>query len=225
MDTNVSPTPRPALTDIEIEKIAEEERLRFRLKSELDPSPKERQSKLWTFLNSPFGLFLLTSILLAGLTGLFTQIQSHARQIESRNQDIIKITTELKYRLITLHHLSKEMQKAAPGNKSGASLFVWYTIRGGPENYRPSIPEFSAVTTYGLVSKLRLLGVTNGTDQALNSVTALEDGQTELDGNSKIYPQDFLDAQIQILSNYADNILIPYLDHERHRSLIQEILF
>jgi hypothetical protein len=225
MASDVSPTPLPVLTDDEIQRIAEEERLRFRLRSELDSSPKEKQSKLWTLLNSPFCLFLLGSVLLAGLTGLFAQIQSHARQREARNQDIIKITTELKYRIIWLQHFSKEMKGADSANKIGASRFIWYTIRGGPENYRPSVPEFSAVTTYGLVNKLRLLGVTRGTDEALKSLAALECGQTQPDGNDKIYPQDFLDSQIQILSNYADNVLIPYLDRERHRSLIQEIFF
>ena len=74
MASNVSPTPRSALTDNEIQRTAEEERLRFRLRSELDPTPKEKQSKILTFLNSPLGLFLLTSVLLTGLTGLFAQI-------------------------------------------------------------------------------------------------------------------------------------------------------
>jgi hypothetical protein len=225
MASNVSPTPRPSLTDDEIHRIAEEERLRFRLRSELDQSPKEKQSKLLTFLNSPFGLFLLTSVLLAGLTGLFAQIQSHARQIEGRNQDIIKITTELKYRISWLQHFSEEMKEAAPDNKIAASRFIWYTIRGGPENYKPSVPEFSAVTTYGLLSKLRLLGVTNETEEALKSVSALEYGQTQPDGNDKIYPQEFLDSQIRILSDYTDKVLIPYLDRERHRSLVQEMFF
>jgi hypothetical protein len=220
-----SGTPRPALTDDEIQKIAEEERLRFRLRSELDPSPKEKRSKLLTFLNSPFGLFLLTSVFLAGLTGSFAQIQSHARQIDVRNQDIIKLTTELKYRTSWFQHFSKEMKEAAPGNKIGASRFIWYTNRGGPENYKPSVPEFSAVTTYGLLSRLRLLGVTAGTDEALKSVSSLEYGQTQPDGNDKVYPQEFLDSQIQILSNYADQVLVPYLDRERHRSLLQEIFF
>ena len=44
-------------------------------------------------------------------------------------------------------------------------------------------------------------------------------------GDYKIYPQEFLESQIQTLSNYADNVLIPYLDRERNRSLVQEIFF
>jgi len=224
MGSNTSPTPRPVLTDDEIQRIAEEERLRFRLRSELDPPSKDKQSKLLAFLNSPFGLFLLSSVLLAGLTGFFAQLQSHARQIEARNQDIIKITTELKYRMSWLKHFSKE-KKEIPGNELAASRFIWYTVRGDPKYYAPSGPEFSSVTSYSLISKLRLLGLTTGTDAALESVNALEYGQTQPYGGDRIYPQEFLDSQIETLTNYADKILVPYLDRERHRSLIQEIFF
>jgi len=49
-----------------------------------------------------------------------------------------------------------------------------------------------------IASKLRLLGVTTGTEEVLKSVSALEYGQTQPDGNDKIYPQEFLDSQIQI---------------------------
>lgn len=228
----MSTSPEPpdalrALTDQDVQRIAAEERLRTRLRSEFDLKPKqESRSSWWAFLNSPFGLFLLSSVVLAGLTGLYTQIQYYSRQLEVRNQEILKITTELKYRLEQVKHFSAEMKLDAPENKINASRFIWYTVRGGPENYRASLPEFSGTTTYGLVSRLRLLGVTAGTEAALNAVLGLEDGQTESDGHGQvIYPQGFLDSQVRTLSDYADGVLVPYLDKQRNRSLIKQLLF
>ena len=165
-------------------------------------------------------------MVLAGLTGSYAQVQFYSRQLEVRNQEILKITTELKYRLEQIKHFSSEMKQDAPENKINASRFIWYTLRGGPENYRASLPEFSGTTTYGLVSRLRLLGVTAGTEGALNAVLALEDGQTEPDGHGQvIYPQAFLDSQVQILKDYADGVLVPYLDKERGRSLMKQVFF
>ena len=99
-----------ALTELEIERITYEERLRSQLRSEFNQETKEKTSPVWwNFLNSHFGLFVLSSVLLAGRTGLFTQAQSYSRQIELRNQEILKITTELQYRLSTIQRFSRQM--------------------------------------------------------------------------------------------------------------------
>lgn len=221
MGADVPLSPRPTLTEEDIQRITEEERLSFRLRSELDP-PKEKQSKALTFLSSPFGLFLLGSVLLTGLTALFTQIRSHLRQVEARNQEIIKTTAELKYRLAWVQHFSTEM--VLPGNKVSASRFIWYTIRGDPKYYSPSLQEFSGVTTYGLVNKLWLLGVTKGTNDALNSVNALEYGQTQPEGNEMVYPQELLDSQIRTLTGYADSTMSLSIDAIYHRSLLVTLM-
>ena len=131
---------QPALNEQEVQKIAEEERLRYRLRSEFDLQAKESpRSSWWNFLNSHFGLFLLSSVLLAGLTGLHTQAQYYSRQLELRNQEILKVTTELKYRLEQIKRYSGQMKEAAPGSKVGASRFIWYTVYGGPEYYHASL--------------------------------------------------------------------------------------
>jgi hypothetical protein len=64
-------------------------------------------------------------VLLAGLTGLYTQIQYYSRQLEVRNQEILKITTELKYRLEQIKRFSAEMKRDLPENKINASRFIW----------------------------------------------------------------------------------------------------
>jgi hypothetical protein len=220
------PTPPSVLTEQEIHRIVEEERLRFRLRSELDP-PKEQKTKLLTFLNSPFGLFLLTSVVLAGLTGFFAKIQSHARRSEARNQDIIRMTTELKNRVTWMKEYSAALMKApgleGPDGKAANSQAIWWTVFGGPNSYPASAHEFAGLTTYGLLTKLRSLGVTTETNEALKTVVALQFGRTEAGG--RVYPQKFLDSQISQLDSYADGVLIPYLDRERKRPSLWEIFF
>ena len=48
------------LNDIEKQKIREEEIFRNEIQNEIKSSKKRR--KLWKFLNSPFGLWILTTI-------------------------------------------------------------------------------------------------------------------------------------------------------------------
>jgi hypothetical protein len=224
---NVIPVPPEYPLPVEqVRQITAEEQLRTRLRAEFDPKAKrEHRSGWWEFLNSSFGLFLLSSVVLAGLTGLYSQAQYHSHQLELRNQEILKVTSELQYRLHQIRRYSEQMSKAAPGNKVGASRFIWYTIYGGPEYYHASLPEFSGVTTYGLVGRLRLLGVTDGTQKALDSIISLENGQTEPERDQTVYPQQFLDSQIQALSSYSDRVLIPYLDQQRNTSVWHRIFF
>lgn len=217
---------QPSLSDQEIRRIGEEERLRNRFRSEFNlEEKKEPRSSWWNFLNSNFGLFLLGSVLLAGLTGFYSQLQSNARQLELRNQEVLKLTMELKYRLEQIKRYSGQMKQAAPGNKVSASYFIWYVVNGEPKYYHASLPEFSGVATYGLIGRLRLLGVTSGTDAALKSVISLENGQTQPDAGQVVYPQEFLDSEVQTLDSYANGTLVPYLDNQRHKSLIRQLFF
>lgn len=226
LESQETPTPAQAsLSDHDVKRITAEERLRNRLRSEFELEAKDKKPGWSKFLNSPFGLFLLGSVLLSGLTGIHTKAQYNSRQAELRNQDIFKATTELQYRLHQIERYSSQMKQAAPGNKVAASRFIWYTVYGGPEYYHASVPEFAGVTTYGLIGRLRLLGVTDGTEGALKSVIALEDGQTQPDGGQTVYPQEFLDSHVQTLSDYSDHVLIPIVDKERSRSLIARLLF
>ena len=181
------------LTAADITRITEEERLRKGLREAFDTKSKDKhESWIWKFVNSAFGLFLFSSVILAGITGLYTRMQANSRQLEQRNLEILKITTELKYRLQQLKRYSFEMKNAAPGNKAGASDFIWWTVRGGPENYKASSPEFVGVTTYGLVSRLRLLGVEGSTEAALQSVVWLENnnGKVPDPPGRGTYPQE-----------------------------------
>ena len=63
LDVSTSPIPpqeQQALTNQDIQRITEEERLRSRLRSEFDLKPKqESRSSSWAFLNSPFWLVSL----------------------------------------------------------------------------------------------------------------------------------------------------------------------
>ncbi len=204
---------RRILTVEDIGRITEEERLRKELREAFDGNAKkESQSWLWKFVNSAFGLFLFSSVILAGITGLYTRLQAHLRDVEQRNLEVLRTTTELKYRLEQMKRYADQMKRAAPGNKSVASDFIWWVVRGGPENYRPSGPEFAGVTTCGLVSKLRLLGVEQrSSDAALQSVVWLENnnGKTADPPGRGTYPQDELDANLNALDGYADRVLIP----------------
>src|SRR6266403_6264503 len=74
------------LSEDTVRQIASEEKLRLRIRSELEKEKQQPESKVCRFLNSAFGLFLLSSVLVTGLGGLFASSQERARETERKNQ-------------------------------------------------------------------------------------------------------------------------------------------
>ena len=88
------------LPDEVIERIAGEEGLRFRLREEFEREKKDASdSKLMKFLNSAFGLLLITSLFVTGLGSLFAWWNQRAKETESRLPMERKLMAEFDFRL------------------------------------------------------------------------------------------------------------------------------
>ncbi|HYX72818.1 MAG TPA: hypothetical protein VE732_08605, partial [Nitrososphaera sp.] len=77
------------LTEDEKEKIKLEEEYRFEVRNQLQTANQKESSNLWSFLNSSFGLWLLSAIFITGAGFLYTNYQN-SRAESLKNEEIIQ---------------------------------------------------------------------------------------------------------------------------------------
>jgi hypothetical protein len=83
-----------------INRIRAEEIVRFEVKKELEKNDKGSQSKLWTFLNSNFGLFILSSIVLGLISWGYTTLQTRSAENVQKRVLERRLVTEMRYRVL-----------------------------------------------------------------------------------------------------------------------------
>ena len=66
--------------------------------------PKSAGTKLWEFLNSSFGLFLLSSVVLSLVTWMYTEVTQSIEQRVVNSEKATKLDTEISYRVQLLHN-------------------------------------------------------------------------------------------------------------------------
>src|SRR6185437_10428601 len=59
-------------------------------KNKLETQERSSELTIWKFLNSPFGLFLFSSILIAGITRVYNDSHQAAETRAIRNAEILK---------------------------------------------------------------------------------------------------------------------------------------
>lgn len=153
------------LTEDEMKRIAAEERYRHSIRTSLEqeavkpaaePAPPEKSgfgSRVYEFLNSSVGMWLLSSVVLTGGAAFLQQVQ-HDHEVRQKNQaDLVSHRFEIEHRLDGMNFLLRRAKtvgdaKAALGgvfksaipltpelqNRSLASLYLTiYPILGGSE--------------------------------------------------------------------------------------------
>ena len=140
---------------------------------------------IWELLNTPFVLFVMTSLVLGGLSFFYQEYSSYRNKTENRNNQISHLTTEIKYRLDLLSAVSPEFTFTAKFTVHGALL-------GEPGNttpkavligeYSPIYPEFSNRNLISLLWERQELtkGAAEALQQSIDAfhrlVAILDDG-------------------------------------------------
>src|ERR1700677_4503024 len=94
---------KPQLTGETVERIILEETIRLEVRANLERRKSdESASRLVKFLNSSFGLFLLSTIFVTGLGGLFTYWTQRTKDIRTEQGTKEKLLAEYEWRLIDL---------------------------------------------------------------------------------------------------------------------------
>jgi hypothetical protein len=178
MTVIVSPddAPPPEL----VVRLVAEERLRLDIARSLTggEEPRAKRGAIWTFLNSSFGLFLLSSVVIAGLSHLYTDHEQKLKQTEAKRVEVQKLVSEIDYRISQLDFLARQLARRDLTDKERQSngIFVWRIVTGDVM-FQPAWPDLKNVHLYGVMSRLKLVaGVPIGED-VFQSILEIENGR------------------------------------------------
>ena len=200
---------KPALPQDVVKRIVEEEKLRLQVREELERSKKsDYGSKAWTFLNSSFGLFLLTSIFVTGLGSLFTRWTERVKEREARTQEEKRLLAEFDFRLNELETRIDQIGAASDADDKGMlTVYIWRAARGTPD-FQPAVPEFKNVHWADLIIQLDGLGISDNSAEAIGATRDLENlegGVATLTSKGyHVFPANYLEQREKVLRTYSE---------------------
>ncbi|MEQ9263545.1 MAG: hypothetical protein RLP14_10325 [Owenweeksia sp.] len=168
-----------------IDNITQEEVLREEIRASLQKQ-KTKGKAVWSFLNSNFGLFILSTVVIGFSTWIYTEYKTNVQQEADRAILTMKISTELEYRFALIHS-SLEALESVP------DTFVWRTVwdindiwRGNTETggYSPVFEEFANKTLAALVLEF----INTNSERAMTSQVTMV--------GLFVYPQTFINNLI-----------------------------
>jgi hypothetical protein len=172
----------------------------------VDPPP----SRVWTLLNSPFGVFLISSVLLSGLGALYTNRLALIAEDRDKRDQISKYATEFIYRLSKLQKERDFLAKNKNDNGQSVALAVVRIVRGeeltinqGTIDFVPSLPEFKNTNLIVVVNRLTRLGiadVSNKTWKAVNNIEIKGEAYDEVSF-------DTFDEDLAVLRQYRKTLI------------------
>jgi hypothetical protein len=182
-----------SLTEEEKERIRREEIFRAEVRASLDSDSHHPAEKVWKFLNSPFGLWVLSSILLGLLTWSYSQWQASETDSVKRRDTIKRIDTEIASRL----RVAQTMVRAAQTKEQLYMAVI--ALNGGAAHVHFDFGVFPDLKHRSLRSLLYEL------KGNLKDKAALKDVNTALDAANDL-DQMFIKVlnQMSLLQNSSD---------------------
>lgn len=195
------------LTNEERARFREEEIFRHEVRASLD-TPRNSKQRAWKFLNSPLGLWMLSSVVVALLTWGFSQWQSSAAENVTRQRMTARLDVEIASRL----RAGEDVIREAITNEQ---LYLGIVIiNGGADHLNFDFgvfPEFRRRTMQSLLYELRSV-IKN--DHELGSINAALDAAGDVQAK-------FIEALNLMMSL---NDLDKQVPEEKERELLSELL-
>jgi hypothetical protein len=222
------------LTDKEQQRIRSEETFRHEVRRQLKkPESQTLPSKLKRFFNSPLGLWVLSSLVLTGLTTGYARLQAHFQARSAQEQQrrlaiehlVAQLTVRIQYSLTLFH---------------GGIKFPFTPPDVSPDLKRPMycaaldaalddsaetrlFPEFKEVSTYSLLLELEQLNPSLDTgphqgDLMRGSLASLRESRKKLESDATYYKMSAED-QSKLLASIEDDMkgLASYLYEPVHQ--------
>lgn len=176
------------LSDDEKAVLREQEVFRKAIRDELSPpKPKSPKERAWEVLNSNFGMWLLSAVLLSGLGTLYTRHQTEvdearksaeSERAESRRLSELRdrLRLDISFRLSTalsrLNEIDKTQNRIAlQDQKKSIQRALAPLALPASDSAPPLFPEFKAFSGIALVAELRR-HVPDGEKQLLKKILA-----------------------------------------------------
>jgi hypothetical protein len=119
---------------------------------------KSRGERWWTLLNSPLTLFLLSSVVLTGVSQLYARSQAEATERAERRASFFRLFTELEYRIARLEIDDDLLSDLGPGAESEMRRIGDHAqkIVTGAAADGQSAPEYRNVYLGAIVNQVEL---------------------------------------------------------------------
>ena len=203
------PTSQPSpLPDEVIRRITAEEVLRFEVQERLRKKETgSSDSKTLRFLNSAFGLFLLSAIFISGLGGAFQWWTAKLKEAEARQEVQRKLLSEYRWRLNALDKRIAEAAQASNVDSKGADSLWIYQIAYGATDFQTSLPEFKNESWAGIINQLDDFGISDSAAQAIDATNDLMSGPYIAKDSRGVgyFGPGVLEDRAKILHLYYDN--------------------
>jgi len=188
------------LNEEQKERIREEERFRFETQNKL----KSNENKLWDFLNSNFGIWLLSSVVLGLITWGYTKISSSIAENSKNKTEIIKHIYEVNSRLDTYIKRMSNPKLSSDYYYSNDCI-----INGQCQDNNISIfPEYSNKNIQALLVELSILVPSGKKKNIYNAIEELKElNKNKIQLNQNMTKGEYNDLIDQELKSNAENLL------------------
>lgn len=204
-------TSKGLVPDDVIQRITAEEMVRFEVQGRLRDQEEDRsRAKLMKFLNSGFGLFLLSTILVTGLGGVLSWWNQRSTEQRTQKELEKKLLAEYQWRLIEVDARISDITAATnPDIKQGDTIYIYRAAMGAPE-FHAALPEFQNEHWAGLIiqisDELYDLGASDeATAQAITAARELTSSNYVSDQGKNYLPVEYLEPRSKILHTYLDS--------------------
>ena len=187
MPTDPEPT-EGGLPEPERRRIIEEERLRRRIREDLEASGG--RSKVLSFFNSPLGLLIVSSVAVTGVGALYTERQAQLRENEAKRQQLGRLIIEHNYRASQAAYYARDITNPQSPTRSFSCTFLWRAVQGDRE-FQPTAPEFRNLRWLGVVSQIGLIA-NIPIDRSATNLVALENFTTNRCADRRADPLMFV---------------------------------
>lgn len=195
------------LSEESVERIVAEETVRLEVRERLcNRKIDESGSKIIKFLNSGLGLFLLSTIFVTGLGGVFTYWTQKAKDTRAAQENKEKLLAEFEWRLIDLD--GRIAQNHATSNQDVWGVNSLMIIKAvTAKDCATALPEFKEEHWAGLIIQLRELGISEYADEAIRTMRTLTDGPFPYQdtGHRGYLASEILDQQSATLHKYFES--------------------
>jgi hypothetical protein len=167
--------------------------------------PERFPGRVWNVLNSPLGLFLLSSVLVSGVARFYTDHKERLERQRIRNTEVARLATELDYRVTQIRHLAGRLATGALSDQdqTGTAVLLWRAACG-EQAFQPTVPELKNIHSLALVSRLKLLGVPEHMPPVADAFAYIEYGK---DSAWRYGDQQELQRRVAQLASYRDAVL------------------
>lgn len=190
-----------------IRDIVRDEIVRGAIRTQLQAPTKPHgpRLKLWAFLNSAFGIFVLSSILVSGLSAALTYAQSRAQESKNQAAQVRRLLAEFDFRLNEIDVRAARIRNTDSRTEKGQqTMYVWRAARGNSD-YQPALPEFRNVHWAGIIIQLDGFGVAGNAALAVAATWDLENGRTvAAEDGYYLFPPNFLEQKARTLRAYRE---------------------